>query len=273
MIEKMKQEINIPFILDCLKNIGNEFLKDFKKSPIPTDEAGFYMLFQNNEERCLTYLKEQLAAEFETIPFADGEFEKSGQENPLVIPEYWVCDAMDGAVQYIQHLPGWTINIVLVKDGEPYFAAIFDPLMNEMFWAEKGRGAYLNGQKLSVSPKRNTRFIMAAFDHSSSPEKTPGLNQRTGLLVKELLEQYAIVRNFGPHGLQLASIGAGRIDVFCEEGLDTYNWLPGILIAREAGARISTTDGREWSWGEDSLFVAAPDRINDFIDKRLSKPV
>jgi myo-inositol-1(or 4)-monophosphatase len=255
-------KMNIPFVLDVLRKIGDEFLKDFKKVPVPNDGPGFFSLFNENEERCLSFIKEQLTAAYPDIPFSDGEFNFNEQEKPLPLPEYWICDAMDGAVQYLQHLPGWTINLVLVRAGAPYFAAIYDPLMGEMYWAKKGVGAYLNDIPMKVNIKPESRLMMAVFDHPTGAEKISG---RISDSIKGLLDQFAVVRNFGPHGLQLASVGCGRIDVFCQEGLDTYNWLPGILIASEAGAVISATDGREWHWGESSLFVAAPGIIERFI--------
>lgn len=261
----MKKEIDVPFILDILKKIGDEFYKGFKQTALPADEVGFYSQFTANEEKCLSFIQSQLNSKYPEIPFSDGEFDNNEQKKPLPVPEYWICDAMDGAIQYIRHLPGWTINLVLIREGSADFAAIYDPMQQEMYWAKKGQGAYLNGELLQIKSKPASRFLLATFDHSSSAEKTNGLTQRVGQSVHQLLQQYAIVRNFGPHGLQLAAIATGRIDIFCEEGLDTYNWLPGILIAQEAGAQISTTDGRDWSWGEDNLFVAAPGIVESFI--------
>lgn len=71
--------------------------------------------------------------------------------------------------------------------------------------------------------------------------------------------------NYGPHGLQLAQIGCGCIELFYQEGLDTYNWLAGILIAREAGATVLTASGQPWQWGDESLLVAAPGVAEKFL--------
>ncbi|WP_246455296.1 inositol monophosphatase family protein [Hymenobacter citatus] len=73
-----------------------------------------------------------------------------------------------------------------------------------------------------------------------------------------MLGRYGVVRNYGPHGLQLAYVGAGRLDVFLQAGRDLENWLPGLLIAREAGAEVLTATGQPWHWFADSLLVAAP---------------
>jgi len=74
--------------------------------------------------------------------------------------------------------------------------------------------AYLNNTLIKILPKPYSRFMLATFEHPSSQEKISGLNERIGKSVKSLLDQFAIVRNYGPHGLQLASIAAGRIDIF-----------------------------------------------------------
>lgn len=262
------QEINVPFILESIKTIGDTFLREFKQTPVPQDRETLSVLFNRIEDRCTDFLKERFSGLYPEIPWAGAEFDMQEQEQPLALPEYWLCDAMDGAVQYLQHLPGWTINLVLVRNGQPHFAVIYDPLLNEMFRAKEGEGAYLNDIPVKPADKKDFSLMVTVFEHPPVQTSFPGLNKRIGRSVEELLEHFGAVRNYGPHGLQIASVGAGRIDVFYQEGLDTYNWLPGILIAREAGAQISTADGADWKWGDKSLFVAAPGIIDAFLQKK-----
>ncbi len=110
--------------------------------------------------------------------------------------------------------------------------------------------------------------MLSVFEYPLESSKVPGLNQKIGNAVADLLQNFGVVRNYGPHGLQLAYVAAGRIDVFYQEGFDTYNWLPGILIAQEAGAEILTTDGRPWNWGDDSLMVALPGVGKKFLEAK-----
>ena len=102
--------------------------------------------------------------------------------------------------------------------------------------------------------------MLAVFNYGHQDEAypTPDLNQLLGTAVTRLLDTFGAVRNYGPHGLQLAQVGAGRLELFYQEGLDTYNWLAGILIAREAGATVLNAAGQPWHWGDESLVVAAP---------------
>ncbi|MDJ1485007.1 inositol monophosphatase family protein [Cytophagaceae bacterium YF14B1] len=262
------QEIDVPFILESIRHTGDTFLQTFKQNNIPQDQEELMSQFQEIDKKCLVMLQDALNLMYLEIPWAeDSEFDFEQQKQPLDLPEFWLCDSMDGAVQYMRHLPGWTINLVLVREGRPYLAVIYDPMQQEMYWAKEGEGAYLNGKPLQVKAKSELWLMLSVFEHPALSKSVTGLNHRIGASVEELLDQFGTVRNYGPHGLQLAWLGAGRIDVFCQEGLDTYNCLPGILIAKEAGAQISTTDGRDWTWGADSLFVAAPGVLERFLNK------
>jgi myo-inositol-1(or 4)-monophosphatase len=190
-----------------------------------------------------------------------------GQKEPLPLPAYWICDAMDGAIQYLQHIPGWTINLALIRNGELYFSVIYDPLADEMFWAQKGSGAFMNGNPIKPLLKTDPDIMLAAFEYGHQEPTIEGFNQKHGAAVTDLLNQFGVVRNYGPHGLQLAFVGAGRMDLFYQLGLDTFNWLAGILIAREAGADILNADGNLWSWGDESLVVSAPGIAGKLIEK------
>jgi len=268
----MQNELNIQVIQDAVKQAGDLFIGDFKKRPVPQDKSEFLALLGEIEEKCLASLKKSLSDCFPETPWLGEEFDRNEQKNPLSYAEYWLCDTMDGAIQYLQHIPGWTINLVLVRAGRPFFAVIYDPMQQEMFWAQEGAGAYLNSQLIKPSKKGDSAVMLAVFNHSSAPSEVSGLNQKTGNSVTELLNHFDALRNYGPHGLQLAYVGAGRIDVFYQEGLDTYNWLPGILIAKEAGAEILTSDGRAWTWGEESLLASSPGVAERIIKNKVNNP-
>lgn len=265
----MQSEINVPIILDAVRQAGDFFLKDHKKTVIPPDRAYLSQQLQVIDEQCLAVLKASLTTTFPQTPWQVGdEFDQVGQKQPLDLPEYWLCDAMDGAIQYVQHLPGWTVNLVLIRDGCPHFAAVYAPLEQEMFWAEKGAGAFMNDALIKPGIKTDLSDMIAVFNYGHQADPVPGLNQRIGASVTDLLNHVGVVRNYGPHGLQLAQTGAGRIDLFCQEGMDTYNWLAGILIAKEAGAEILTTDGQPWTWGDNSLLVAGPGIADRFLNAK-----
>ncbi len=269
----MQRTINVSIVLNAVRRAGQIFLAEYKRTTIAQDEATLINLLAGLDDRCFTSLKADLIDAFPETPWIIGdEFDSIGQKQPLDLPEYWLCDAMDGAIQYLQHLPGWTINLVLIRDGRPYLSVIYAPLEGDMFWGQKGAGAFLNNDPIRPSTKTNLRMMLAVFEYGHPDENnpTPNLNRQIGDAVTALLDNFGIVRNYGPHGLQVASVGAGRIDLFYQQGLDTFNWLAGILIAQEAGADVLNTDGQPWTWGDDSLIVAAPGVAQKFLDAKAA---
>jgi myo-inositol-1(or 4)-monophosphatase len=268
----MKTDIDIPLIIDATTRVGKLYLKDYKKKPIPQTMEQLVNQLKEMEAVCFSSLKDSLAIEFPDIPWvADDEFDTDGQRKPAQIPEYWLCDTMDGAVQYVQHLPGWTINLVLIRNGQPYISVIYDPLADEVFWAKDGAGAFLNGIAIVPSQKSDVSIMMTVFEYGHQDKTNNNLNQKIGASLTDLLDDFGIVRNYGPHGLQLAYIGAGRIDLFLQEDLDTHNWLAGMLIAKEAGAVILNTNGQPWIWGDENLLVATKGAADKFISAKKLK--
>jgi len=262
----MQNEINIPFILDAVRKVGDVFLKDYKQNVLPANMDDLLKQLENIDTLCLSSLREDLALKFPNIPWHIGdEFDTNSQRNPAEHEEYWLCDAMDGAIQYLQHIAGWTINLALVRNGKPFFSVIYDPLANEMFWAKDGEGAFMNDKLLQLSRKTDFAVMLAVFEYGHQDKSNNNLNTKIGSTVTKLLDNFGIVRNYGPHGLQLAYVGAGRIDLFVQEDLDTYNWIAGLLIAKEAGAEILTTAGTSWKWGSESLLVASKKTTEKYL--------
>jgi myo-inositol-1(or 4)-monophosphatase len=254
----MNNAFPVDVVSAALRKVGDYYRNEFKTRPVPADWATFKAWFEEIEGKVLHDLKLALEGSFPNTPWRGGEFDFREQAEGPEVLDYWLCDAMDGAVQYMQQLPGWTVNLVLMREGKPFFAAVYEPLAQELFWAVAGQGAYLNDARLTPSAKTEPQLLLVTFNHPPFANKIEGLSGRIARSVEGLLRDFGTVRNYGPHALQIASVAAGRIDIFSQEGLDTYNWLPGILIAQEAGAAVATTTGDQWKWGADSLLVASP---------------
>lgn len=268
----MQNEINIPIILNAVRKTGDAFLKQYKQNAIPQTMDELLKQLENIDTLCLTSLKEDLSATFPNVPWHIGdEFDTESQRNSTIKGDYWLCDAMDGAIQYLQHIPGWTINLAFIRNEKPLFSVIYDPFTNEMFWAKDGEGAYMNDKPLKVSRKTDLAVMLSVFEYGHQDKSTNDLNEKIGMTVTRLLDNFGIVRNYGPHGLQLAYVGAGRIDLFIQEDIDTYNWIAGMLIAKESGAEILNTDGIPWQWGSESLLVARKSIIEKYLQIKSLK--
>ncbi|MEU1879645.1 inositol monophosphatase [Streptosporangium sp. NPDC020072] len=175
--------------------------------------------------------------------------------------ETWVCDAVDGAVQFLQGLPHWGVTITLIAGGEPVLAVLWAPQLDALYTAVKGGGAHLNGRRVRTSAKR----LSAALACTSQPPYNLE-PERAGASLTAMLRHTLAVRNLGPTALQVAQVGSGHVDVFWEYGHDANNLLPGSLIAREGGALVTDADGDPWTPASSTFVAAAPILHSDVLN-------
>ena len=177
--------------------------------------------------------------------------------------EAWVCDATDGAVQYLQGLPQWCVTLTLVRDGSPVAVVLHHPMLSETYTAAQGSGAFRDGAR--ITPSAKTSLDAALVATSQPPFTDPAAAREAGRSLTGVLLAAGAVRNLGPTSWQLADVAAGRIDAFWECGRDDTNVLPGVLLARESGAVVTDASGRPWQPGADSIVVAGPHLHADLL--------
>ncbi|MBK8210017.1 MAG: inositol monophosphatase [Rhodospirillales bacterium] len=166
--------------------------------------------------------------------------EESGERAGTDTSNRWVIDPLDGTTNFLHGIPHFSISIGLERDGEPYAGVIYSPIADEMFVAERGGGAFLNGRRLRVSGRRNVEEALFA---TGIPFL--GLGDH-GLFLKQLGAVMAVctgVRRYGSAALDLAWVAAGRFDGFWENGLHPWDITAGIVLVREAGGFVSDLSG------------------------------
>ncbi len=161
----------------------------------------------------------------------------------------WVVDPLDGTTNFLHGIPHWAISIGLerkLQDGSVELAAgmIYAPAVDEMFWAEKGNGAYLNDHRLRVSARRDLHDAVFA---TGIPFAAVAASRRLAFArtLGTLMPQVAGIRRFGSAALDLAWVAAGRYDGFWELGLKPWDYSAGLLIVREAGGYATAPDGSD----------------------------
>lgn len=174
--------------------------------------------------------------------------------------EWWVCDATDGAVQYLLGQPHWAVTATLVREGVAVLAVVHAP---ELFGAGRtyravlGGGAQLDGRPIAPV-ERELAITVAATSQPPLVAADPTALRRAGESLSAMAGAVLAVRNLGPTALQVAQVGSGHLALFWEYGADAGNLLPGALIAAEAGAAVTDAAGAAWTAGSDSFLVAAP---------------
>ena len=153
----------------------------------------------------------------------------------------WVVDPLDGTSNYLHGIPHWCVSIALVENGEPLHGVIFDPLRNELFVANRGKGAVLNDRRVRVADRKGLdgALLITGFP--------PRERSRVGAhldCVGKLLEEAEDIRRTGSAALDLAWVAAGRADGYFEASVQPWDIAAGSLMVREAGGRICDFRGR-----------------------------
>jgi myo-inositol-1(or 4)-monophosphatase len=152
----------------------------------------------------------------------------------------WIVDPLDGTTNFLHAIPHFAINIALERDGAVVAAVTYNPVTNELFWAEKGKGCFVNDRRLRVAAR--TRL-----DEAVLATGIPFLGHgQHGKFLKELhqvSQQVAGVRRFGAASLDLAWVAAGRFDGYWERDLSPWDLAAGVLLVTEAGGKVTDAEG------------------------------
>ena len=152
----------------------------------------------------------------------------------------WIVDPLDGTTNFLHGIPHFAISIGLERDGEIVAGVIYEPLRDELFWAEKGGSAFLNDRRLRVSARRN---LGDALIGTGMPFNGRGDHGRYLATLAPVMAATSGVRRQGAASLDLAYVAAGRLDGYWEFGLSPWDIAAGILIVREAGGYVTDLAG------------------------------
>jgi myo-inositol-1(or 4)-monophosphatase len=167
------------------------------------------------------------------------EFEESGDRNAE--SRYcWVLDPIDGTTNYAHGLPIFCASLALEVDGQPVVGAVYDPNRRELFTAERGQGAWLNGAPLHASAASELidSLLVTGFHYNIHRDSSELIG-----LFGEFISRARAVRRLGSAALDLCYVAAGRFDAFWEHKLQPWDVAAGALIVQEAGGVITTIDG------------------------------
>ena len=193
------------------------------------------------------------------------EFEQSGERDR--VPRYcWVFDPVDGTTNYAHGLPIFCSSLALEIDGQAVVGAIYDPNRRELFTAQRGAGAWLNGvpMKVSTSGTLIDSLLVTGFPYSVQQDAA----ELVGLF-GEFLGKARAVRRLGSAALDLCYVAAGRLDGFWEQKLNPWDMAAGALLVEEAGGRVTSSDGAPFTSRSGSI-LATNGRIHDAMAETIT---
>jgi myo-inositol-1(or 4)-monophosphatase len=170
----------------------------------------------------------------------------------------WIVDPLDGTTNFLHGVPHFAISIGLEREGEIIAGVIYQPISDELFWAEKGNGAFVDtpnarSRRLRVSGRKDPARALVATGIPNIGKGDHGDYHRR---LEAVTRQTAGVRRWGAASLDFAFLAAGRYDAFFEYGLAPWDVAAGLLLVREAGGIVSDVTGKPYELGGPSLLAS-----------------
>lgn len=173
----------------------------------------------------------------------------------------WIIDPLDGTTNFLHGIPMFAISLALESQGVLQASVIYNPISEELFTAERGKGAFLNDRRLRVAGRRNLTscVVGTGIPHIGRPEHGKFLIE-----LAYLMGETAGIRRMGAASLDLAYVAAGRLDGFWERGLKPWDMAAGMLLLAEAGGYTTDLDGGKKIYETGGILAG-----NEIIHKKL----
>ena len=158
--------------------------------------------------------------------------EEAGIINKSNLKNRWIIDPIDGTMNFLNGIPQFAISVGYEEDNEVKCGVIFNPIMNEMFCAEKGNGAYLNNSRIRVSNKKNLKDALLV---TGGPKGDSKIKDKIFSEYINVSNNVSNVRKFGSAALDIAYVACGRFDGYWQRELNYWDIAAGVVILKEAG--------------------------------------
>jgi len=252
--------------VEAARKAGNIIIRQFgqlDRVQVQTKSRNeFVTQVDQNAEAAIIEIIQQRYPEHSFLGEESGEIEGSDKDH------VWIIDPLDGTTNFIHGFPVFCVSIALQIKGRLSVAVIYDPIRDELFTAERGSGATLDGRRIRVSKQRELQgsLIGTGFPYRSSADY---LESYLGMF-QDVMAEAAGVRRPGAAALDLAYVAAGRLDGFWEFGLKPWDMAAGVLLIREAGGLVSplTPDA---DYMESGNIMAGTPKVHEELKTLLAK--
>jgi len=170
----------------------------------------------------------------------------------------WIIDPLDGTTNYLSSFSFFSVAIALFYNKELILGTVFNPMTKELYFAEKGKGAYLNGKRIKVGKKQIPSIVV--LGKGRAKKDFIKLHKILG----RIIGKYRAFRLWGCTSLDLCYIASGRIDGYINPGSKIWDFAAGVLIVKEAGGKVTDFSGKEWDFKTRNL-VASNKKINKLL--------
>lgn len=229
----MQGSANLNVMMKAARKAGRSLSKDFREvENLLVSRKGAADFVTRADLAAEKIIREELMEARPTYGFLGEETGAVEGQDPT---RRWIVDPLDGTTNFLHGLPHWAVSIALEHKGQIVAGVVYDPTKDELFFAEKGAGAWMNETRIraSVRHRIDESIYATGIPFATRPELPATLKD-----LAALMPACAGVRRFGSASLDLAYVAAGRFDGFWERDLRVWDMAAGIVIAKEAGAIV-----------------------------------
>ena len=258
----------ISVMMDAARAAGRRLIRDFgevenlqvsRKGP-----ADFVSAADQKAEEIIRKSLEKSRPGYGFLLEEGGEVKGSDKTHRFII------DPLDGTLNFLHGIPHFAVSIGLEREGKLRAGVIFDPMRNELFWAEEGQGAWMENRRLRVGARRK---LADAVVTTGIPQLGVNGGERFLDELARVRTEVAAVRRFGSAALDLAWVAAGRFDGFWERGLSPWDIAAGFVLMQEAGGMVIGLDKADPFKGS---FAAAntslAPKLAETVEGKIRKP-
>jgi myo-inositol-1(or 4)-monophosphatase len=229
-----------------------------------SSKEGKHNLVTEYDYKAEKYIIDMLRQSFPDSRFLAEESGATGIEEGLL----WIIDPLDGTVNFAHHIPIFSVSIALEKKGEILSGVIYQPLQNELFVAEKEKGAFLNGNPIHVSSVLSIEqsILATGFPYNLSENPFHCIDHFI-----DIVKLGIPIRRLGSAAIDLAYTAAGYFEGFFEVGLSPWDCAAGVLLIEEAGGKVTHWDKKPFSVHSKKPIIATNGHIHDAITSVLHR--
>ncbi len=241
-------------LIKIITEAGNILSDAFDKSKTVQTKSNSFDLVTETDKKIELFLKHKLSL---LIP--DSMFLAEETDSSLKTGKYvWIIDPIDGTTNFVHKFPFVCISVALKIDNELRYGIVYNPILNEFFFSEKGQGAYLNNTKICVNNESDFKksFLATGFAYNFQTAKENNIR-----FFETILPKVHGIRRPGSAALDLAYVAKGVYDGFWEWYLNPWDVCAGILLIKEAGGFVTNIHNNEWQY-TDNLIIAGSGNIH-----------
>ena len=242
---------NLNLMIKACEKASKVIIRDFGElENLQVSKKGPKDFVTKTDKRVEKILIEELSKSKKNYSFITEETGKIINKNNNV---FWIIDPIDGTTNFLHGIPHFAISVALQKDGDIIIGLIYDPIKNEIFYAERNNGSYLNNSRVRVSNKTDIEECLFASNNEGVKSIYPKLN----------------LRNTGCAALDLAYVGCGRLDGYFHNLINLWDIAAGKIIIEEAGGKVNNINNFELNKidiraGNPNIYEKMLEKINNF---------